>query len=133
MASGRKDYRAEVIPVKTVYKTDQNRFFLSEEGSIAGAGSDDFCTYTVPVGYTLYLRELFVSCRLPGINYTQLNVGGVDVFYIQMDVQLQHIFSDDAVLTVAAGATLFVSLFNNDSVSDYFYAYLAGFLIPTDF
>ena len=133
MASGRKDYKAEVIPVLTVTSAGQTPINQYAETELETASADDLFSLATGAGTITYITELFISCDMPGINKVELKAGSTVFYTAFFDTIHTHVFSGGTGLVITGAATLHVYLTNLDTVTVNFYGWLLGFYVEDTF
>lgn len=132
MASGYKDYRRVVSPESMWFGPEQTSVFEHDTELITSGVLGNILRYDMPVGYDLHLLNVVVSCQMPGINRLWIGHGATDTFIIGFDTTFSINFGGDTILLRATHATVYISVFNNDTVNVNFWATMTGFLTLTE-
>jgi len=133
MASGRKDYKAEVIPVRTVGSAGQTYIFEYAEKELNATSAADLLSVTTLADSVSYIIELFISCDYPGLNKVELKSGS-DVFYTAFfDTVHRHVFSGGPGIVINGASVIHVYITNLDEVAVTFYGWMLGFYVEDTF
>ena len=128
MAVGRQDYQAGVVPIKSGYSLVQTSFFKWFNKDVAGGGSDDVCTYEVPVGYQLNLAGYRIVATAPFLHHFNIYINAGQVFGREFYTEVLDNFPEGVTMTIAGAEVFKITIDNRDTVSTKFYATIYGYL-----
>jgi len=132
MVTGYKDYRRTVAPEKVVFRTLQTSFYKQANIEVATGVTQGMFSYTIPLGYDAMITSAIVSSANPGINQVWLYLGSTNVRQVWFDGVFCFPFIGDGLSVVQNPESVAMTIKNLDTVTQFFYVTLTGFLILTD-
>ena len=128
MASGRRDYWIALDDGKRPYSQYQTPVFAYGFTDIIAGGSSDIPVYTVPDGYLISISSIVVSCERAGINVARIKVSDTIIAFSYFDTNFVFPASADGIIKIDPAGTLKINCTNNDSVANFFFVNMTGYL-----
>jgi len=128
MASGRPDYWYGMLPGQSSMGINQSAWLKEEEKLVDTDDTANLVEYTVPDNYILNVSGGIISCFAPGLQMAYVHYGGLDMGLIVYDTNIVLPLSPSGTYIVNAGETIWVQIYNRDSVKCLFSVVLIGFL-----